>query len=190
MRIEMNRNIPNPDLAKARQLFQDAGLTFPAIPDVLASQIKERGEWYFSSRHGKQTSPYLLDVYVRGVDQNDVEDYVVLSHSGHGVNSYAIQYYVVLGPLRMFLHLGWGGVYMDRDVATLEIRNCFSLADNIVPAALASPMLGSGKSLKIVGSTFYGSYWSAPGREPQHDESHFNTPAAVLSQALAWLTTK
>lgn len=49
-------------------------------------------------------SPYNLQYYVEEMDQADAT-YVVLAHSGHGTNSYAIQYYLVSGPLRLFLHL-------------------------------------------------------------------------------------
>ncbi len=70
-----------------------------------------------------------------------VHDYAVLSHSGHGVNSYAIQYYLVLGGLRAFLHLGWGGVYMDANATAASIAECFSLADKVV--AMAANKLGA-----------------------------------------------
>jgi hypothetical protein len=79
------------------------------------------------------------------------------------VNSYAIQYYIVLGGLRMFLHLGWGGVYMDADAATSKIAECFSLADKVV--AMAASRLGVDDRLLLVGSDFYGSYWLRPGQK-------------------------
>ena len=55
----------------------------------------------------------------------------MLSHSGHGVNSYAIHYYLVQRPLRMFLQLGWGGVYDDakEDAAKIQIQTIASGLD-------------------------------------------------------------
>src|SRR5208337_266479 len=100
------------DIDKAKHLFQKAGLSFPPIPNELASRLKEQGEWVFSTRP-IEVSPYVLRHYVDEAEKTDVEDNALLAHSGHGVNSYAIQYYLVYGPLRMFLHLGWGGVYMN-----------------------------------------------------------------------------
>jgi hypothetical protein len=117
------------DIKKARQLFRDAGLAFPTIPREIAARLKEQGEWLFATRK-IETSPYILQHFVSEVDETPVEDYAVLSHSGYGINSYAIQYYLVRGSLRMFLHLGWGGVYMDEKAAAANIRNCFSLADS------------------------------------------------------------
>ena len=92
-------------LEKARRLFQEVGLALPEIPEELAAGLKEQGKWLFSTRD-LEMSPYNLDHYVQEGDQAPAA-YVVLAHSGHGVNSYAIQYYLVSGPLRLFLHLGW-----------------------------------------------------------------------------------
>ncbi len=120
------------DIEKARQLFQEAGLAFPTIPKDLAAELKKQGKWLFSTRELKMSS-YNLQHYVHESDEAP-GDYAVLSHSGHGVNSYAIQYYLTYGPLRMFLHLGWGGAYMDADAAARKIREFFSLTDESVSA--------------------------------------------------------
>jgi len=178
------------DLEKARQLFTGEGLAFPAIPDKLAVRLKERDEWVFSTRELRM-SPYNLQHYVQERNRARVGEYAVVAHSGHGVNSYAIQYYLIYGPLRMFLHLGWGGVYMDADAAASQIQECFSLADQIVPAAMTAGKLGAGKRLTIVGSDFYGSYWSAPGRRRRKERGESKdskTPAEALAEVLHWLT--
>jgi hypothetical protein len=65
-------------------------------------------------------SPYNLQYYVHECDEIDVADYAVLCHSGHGVNSYALQYWIVQGSLRMFLHIRWGGGYMNAEGATAQ----------------------------------------------------------------------
>lgn len=171
------------DLEKARHLFQEAGLAFPTLPEELVARLKERDEWVFSTRELK-TSPYILRHYVHEGDDAPGE-YAILSHSGHGVNSYAIQYYLVYGPLRMFLHLGWGGVYMNADAAAARIRECFLLGDEIVPAAMSLGKLAAGEQLTIVGSDFYGSYWSAQG-QPKEDKDD-RDPAEVLTEFLHWL---
>jgi hypothetical protein len=175
------------DIEKARQLFQEAGLAFPKIPDELAPRLKERDEWLFSTRE-IETSPYNLYHYVREIDRNSEEDYVVLSHSGHGANSYAIQYYLVRGPLRMFLHLSWGGVYVDAEKSTAKIRDCFSLADEVVAAAQAVGRFQPAERLTIVASDFYGSYWLPPGKTDRNKGEGFNRPVGVLAEALRWLT--
>ncbi len=173
------------DIEKARQLFRKSKLVFPTIPDTLAARLKELDKWLFSTRE-IEMSPYSLDDYVLEVNETPVEDYAVLSHSGHGVNSYAIQYYVVYGALRMFLHLGWGGVYMDARKARDQIRDCFSLADEIIPVVQTGARLRAGDRLTIVGSDFYGSYWSIPGQRDRGKDKEL-IPAEVLAEVLHWL---
>jgi hypothetical protein len=202
--------LPETAAERARALFADAGLAFPTIPEELAVKLKEQDRWLFSTRKLKM-SPYNLQYYVdesdgvnrvRGIDQfttlehEDDEshsapgsDYAVLCHSGHGVNSYAIQYYLVRGSLRMFLHLGWGGVYMDDDAEAVKIQECFSLADQIVQATMTAGKLAAGERLTIVGSDFYGSYWSAPGRGRQERSEDDKSPAQVLTEVIDWLKT-
>jgi hypothetical protein len=176
------------DSEKARRLFQEAGLAFPTIPTELAERLKERGEWLFSTRE-LTMSPYNLQHYIDEVEGATVKDYAVLCHSGHGVNSYAIQYYLVYRYLRMFLHLRWGGVYTDEHAAASKIRECFSLGDRIVAVALKLRKSGARGRLMIVGSDFYGSYWSAPGQSPAEERCDSRTPADMLGEVLNWLTT-
>ena len=93
--------MPMSDIEKTRRCFVEAGLAFPTIPDEAAARLKEQRKWLFSTRE-IETSPYNLQHYVREFDRTHVADYVVLAHSGHGVNSYAVQYYVVHAPWGCF----------------------------------------------------------------------------------------
>ena len=178
--------MPMNGIEKSRQLFQEAGLAFPTIPKELAVRLKERGEWVFSTRE-IEMSAYNLQHYIREAARTHVDDYVVLSHSGHGANSYAIQYYLVHGTLELFLYLGWGGVYMDAEKAAAQIHTCFSLADEIDPAAQTAGRLSAGARLRIVGSDLYGSYWLVPGKGSRQEELLPKGPAEVLTEALQWL---
>lgn len=174
-------------LEKARDLFQEAGLAFPKVPVQFAAGLKEQGEWLFSTRELKMW-PYKLRDYVQEDDQAP-DAYVVLAHSGHGSNSYAIQYYLVSGSLRLFLHLGWGGVYMDAEAAASKIRECFLVADEIVSVAMMSEKFVPGERLTIVGSDSYGSYWSAPGQSRQKERRRDQGPLEVLIEVLHWLNS-
>jgi len=148
------------DIDKAEQLFRRANLSFPNIPEKLGAHLKQHGKWLFSTRE-LPASPYALHAYVDEGAQ--AADYAILAHSGHGANSYAIQYYIVFEGLRMFLHLGWGGVYMDAKAATSQIAKCFSLADQIV--LRAPKRLAANERLMIVVSDLYGSYWLKPDQK-------------------------
>jgi hypothetical protein len=175
------------DIEKARELFEAVGLAFPTIPKELAARLKQRGEWCFPTRELK-ISPYELRDYVDETDCSSGE-YVVLCHSGHGVNSYAIQYYVVYGPLRLFLHLGWGGAYMDAIETASDVRECFSLADEVVSAAMKMGKVRADERLTIVGSDFYGSYWFISGTSSERERDGSKSPSEVLTEVLQWLKT-
>ena len=179
---------PLTTVERARQLFRYDGLAFPAIPDELASRLKELGPWLFSSRSIKM-SPYNLEHFVRE-PAGRAGDYVVLAHSGHGVNSYAIQYYLVHGCLRMFLHLGWGGAYMDAGAEAAKISECFELADRLVQKAEAVGKLDHDGRLTVVVSDFYGSYWLAPGKRRPKPEEGSEKLTEVLNEAVHWLMSQ
>lgn len=171
------------DVDKARELFQGAGLAFPNIPEELARRLKEQDRWLFATREISM-SAYNLQHYVGEVD---TKDYAILSHSGHGVNSYAIQYYLVYKALRMFLHLGWGGAYMDAKADATKIYESFALANEIIPMVQDVRAIPVGDQLTIVGSDFYGSYWSLPGRNRRDGPEGSKGPAVVLAEALRCL---
>lgn len=176
------------DIDRAKQLFETAGLGFPTIPNELESSVQCQGEWLFATRH-VDTDPYELHDYVREVTEAPVKDYALLCHSGHGFNSYAIQYYLVHGVLALFLHHGWGGVYMDNREEANRIRQCFMLADKIDLAAQAAHKLRSCDRLIVVASNFYGSYWSRlPEGKLTMDDKSICAPEDTLIEVLTWLT--
>ena len=66
--------------------------------------------------------------------KQDIEDYVLLAHAGHGVNSYAIHVFVVHGPLALFLQVPWGGVYMDPKKSARRLADVFDCAGQLITA--------------------------------------------------------
>jgi hypothetical protein len=193
------------DIEKARKLFHDSGLAFPTLPGELAVRVKEQGNerlpmrdtisdrhgssWLFSTRE-LDMSPYNLQHYTDEAENGPVNDYVILSHSGHGINSYAIQYYLARGYLRMFLHLGWGGAYADAEKDAAKIRECFSLADRLVAVSEDPARFRPAEHLIIVSSDVCGSYWLRPGETRQRKRNDRVRPAQVITQALKWLTAE
>jgi hypothetical protein len=174
------------DIEKARQVFEKAGLAFPTIPEKLAEQLKEQSKWVFSTRP-IDVWPYLLHSYVEEAEKSEVDDYAVLCHAGHGVNSYAIHYYLVQDSLRMFLQLGWGGIYSDEGKDTARIRDCFLLADQISSVAKTVGRFRAGNHLTVVVSNFGGSYWLPPGKTRRENDKRCEDPLAMLKEVLAWV---
>lgn len=174
------------DIEKARQVFEKAGLAFPTIPEKLAEQLKEQSKWVFSTRPIDEW-PYFLHSYVEEAEKSEVDDYVVLCHAGHGANSYAIHYYLVQDSLRMFLQLGWGGVYSNANEDAALIRDCFLLADKIASMAKTVGRFQADNHLTVVASNFGGSYWLPPGKTRRGEASGDEGTLKVLTQALNWL---
>ena len=180
------------EVTKAKALLNSVGIDFPPLPRNLASDFKQREKSCFSTRP-VTLSPYRFDEYVREGTTAHVQDYMLIGHAGHGANSYAWHYYLVNGPLRLFLQLAWGGVYMDEDRATRTVNECFALVSRLFTAVQEGrdgDHLRSNEPLIIAGSEFYGSYWMKPGGEGQripHEDSSRVKPSFVLAEVLHWL---
>jgi hypothetical protein len=177
---------------QAQHLLARAGLMLPPIPRGLARQFRSRGEWCFSSRAVRRW-PYELAWYVENAEKPSTKDYVLLAHAGHGINSYAIHYYLVRGNLHLFLQVGWGGAYMDRNEATAEVNRCFTLAHHLVEALADAPKrrrVARRQRLKIVATDFYGGYWLVSGfGEQEKPPAREVGPESILAEALEWCRT-
>ena len=106
----MTQQYISPNLQQARALFTAEGLPFPELPPTLAGQMQPFGELLFGTRD-PETGPYALDVFRDAVYEQPVTDYALLGFDGHGINSWALHYYLVQGPLALFIQLPWGGAY-------------------------------------------------------------------------------
>lgn len=182
-------------IQEAKALFTKAGLAFPPIPEELAPHFERRDDWCFSSRPVTH-SPYDIDSYVNEATTGTVQDYVLLAHAGHGINSYAIHYYLVRGPLQLFLQVAWGGAYMDKLETTANVNECFKAARELIQAVAMATKRGhlrSGDRLMVVAADFYRGYWvvtrskkddkaNSEGRRDQRRRP----PYEIVAEALSW----
>jgi hypothetical protein len=155
-------NKTNPVVEEARSLFASAKLPFPIIPEEWLANLKEIGPWAYSTRP-LPYSPYDIFSYVQEALEQRAEDYVVLAHAGHGINSYAIHVYVSHGPLALFLQMAWGGVYTDNDTAATRMGDIFAVTEQLIAEvrdAQESGRLKPGNRMLIVESDFSGALWS------------------------------
>jgi hypothetical protein len=168
----------------AKRLFLEAGLGFPAVPLGLAARLEQHGPWTFATRQ-LEVWPYDFDHYV-AEGHGPVADHVVLAHAGHGANSHAIHYYLVQGPLRLFLQLGWGGIHMDAGARAASVRACFARADELVRSAAVGGRVPAGHRLTVAASDFYGAWWQlAPAATPYVRRPSLRLGVAgVLAEAL------
>ena len=187
LNIEAVMNVDK-KLEKARQLFQEAGFDLPEIPEKLAERLKKRTDLDFSTRELPESVNYI-DFYVNEANERQVDDYVILSRAIWSPSVSTIHYFLVLGPLRMFLQLCWGGFRIEADVLAeqiQEIRHCFLLADQIVPLALE--VFKTGERMTIVTQSLgTKNYWVAPDQDAKEIEKSCHCPKDVLGEALQWL---
>jgi hypothetical protein len=145
-----------------RELFNGAGLIPPPIPSELSPNLKKCDEWCFSSRQ-VNVWPYEFDDYVKEARSKKLSDYLLVCHAGHGVNSYAIHYYLIRGPLRIFLQLAWGGAYMDKKKTTADVNDSFNLVKEPLNAVEMQKQGKRTSETLIAASDFYGSHWVESG---------------------------
>lgn len=122
-------------LVVVRRTFAEAGLTEPPIPRRFERRVSMIVPWCFATRPVDPMAMYRFDRYVREVLTGTPRDYVAVSHAGHGVNSYAINYHLVDGPLAIFAQVGWGGVYNDAAESSQQVNDVFVRLSRILAAA-------------------------------------------------------
>lgn len=173
-------------LDRAREVLQGAGLAFPNIPAELAGRVREVDRWCFSTRRIRM-SPYNIRYWVDAVRRRGISEWAVVAHQGHGVNSYALHYFLDWKSLRLFLQMPWGGAYMDNEACKEDIARCFESADRLCALWGHAREPAAGK-LYIIGSGFYGSYWTRPGEAQRRCRRWPEAkPLLVLQQALEWV---
>jgi hypothetical protein len=105
----------------AALMFEEAGLVRPPVPDSLAAGFVQRHKWTFASRD-LSWGLYAWGPFLEEAILGEVDDYVATGYGGHGMNSWALHYYLLYGPLALFVQVPRGGVYDDenRDEAVCD----------------------------------------------------------------------
>jgi len=177
-------------------LLAEAGLTMPPMPDAAEARLKERGEWCFSTRAFGE-SPFNLQHYVRKAIAGASPDYVLVARVEHTADSFAMHYFLVQGPLQVFLQMAWGSL-VSRDRSTALANECFTLAHELVaavPQALRAGRLSRAGRLTVVGSDLVESFWevaaageraSQPGRPTRGKTKDVRRPRQILEEAVRW----
>jgi len=109
------------------------------VPASLAGHLHEDYEDTFSTHNDFEVSPYAFEHWAREPKECEVEDYVLVAHAGHGVNSSAMHYFLAIDRLQLFLQIPWGGIYMDKTMSTALVAEAFRLAYELVEAVEAVP---------------------------------------------------
>ena len=103
----------------AEDFFSDQGLEIPPIDTKLNEVITEISPWHWASQ---PTPTPMQDYLLESVEylKGPVPDQYSISHAGHGVNSYALNFRYVGGDIAILAQSGWGGAYMDSEDANRD----------------------------------------------------------------------
>jgi hypothetical protein len=191
----------NRDLGRLEGLLHEAGLPLPPMPVDANARLKEREEWSFSTRTFK-VSPFDLAHHVRKAIGGASPDHVLVARTGPEPDRAAMHYYLVQGPLQIFLQVGCGRTPGEQARAAESIVRTFALAHDLVaavPRALHRGKLSRAGRLTVVGSDLAESFWevaegeergSRPGRQTEGRRRDISGVFEVLSEAIAWCRAK
>jgi hypothetical protein len=150
-------------LVQARELFAAEDLPFPPLPADVGDVLREVAPNVFSTRQ-VDASPYNLRVYSFEIQTDPaVPNYAVVGFDGHGINSWAVHYYLVEDALALFIQLAWGGAYVDADEARRAIKGVFAWAEKLqadVRRARGDGLIPPGWRLLVVVSQFAEPGWA------------------------------
>jgi hypothetical protein len=127
--------------------------------------------------------PWDLPAWLEGVRAGTIGDGVVFGHAGHGVNSWAMHYYLVHGPLALLVQLLWGGAYTDHAAAAARIGLAFEACARLILAD-GLQRLPPRPRLVVVESDLHG---RQVGWLDEHGQGTLGPHPNPLAQALALL---
>lgn len=151
-------------LDKARQAFATEGLQFPPLPSSFASRLDAETDHLFVSRPAPVPyGPYSLTSWAFGVGAN-TEAFAVAGFDGNGFNSSAAHFFVVEGPLGLFVQESWGSIYQDADKQRSLIAIAFDKSAKLQAKLLQAQsrnLIPSGQRLVVIDSSFceHRCYW-------------------------------
>ena len=183
------------DYARLEGLLGELGLRMPPMPEMAEARLKEREEWWFSTRTFKE-SPENLMHYVRKAIGGASPDYVLLARTGQEPDGTVLHYYLLQGPLQLFVRIAWSAA--GSDPAGAQIRTCLDLAHELVaavPGALHRGLLRRSGRITVVATDDGESFWEAAaavGERPQEgsptrrNSKNPPKPSEILAEAIRW----
>jgi hypothetical protein len=177
---------------QARAAFAREQLPFPPLPEVLAARMRADGEHIFSTID-HQFGPYTLEAHLGPALTVAVpEDYAIIGFDGHGINSWAVHYYLAEPGLALFIQIAWGGAYTKPDEERPRIAQAFATAARLqetVARAREAGRLPPGWRLVVVVTDFGRPGWAwVPSPPPGVDNVEWHRGGDPLAQALQAVT--
>lgn len=176
-----------------QDLLSQMGVSGVFAPPELETEIRQVGEWVFGTR----TPPHdLYDYYPYVVEAATAnpDDYLLLGQAGHGMQSYALHYYLVEASLALFLQLEWGGAYGNHDAERRAIGEQMALVPQLW-AATREWDLAPDEHLVVALSDMHGARWAVLPRGMTEAEfmaygDWFTGDLADITPVLDWVLAR
>jgi transcription elongation factor Elf1 len=142
-------------IADMEAVFAHYDLPTWPIPESFRPALRKPDDWLWTTREIDPMEMYFFRRYLAEATDPSNVDYLAISHAGHGVNSYALSYHLVTGPLGLFAQVLWGGVYADDDRARQRLRRQADLMRRLIPLAEAAATGWDGRRRLIVAESAF-----------------------------------
>lgn len=154
-------NLSTKGLDAAKTFFREEKLPFPFVPAAFRSDIHQIGPGVFGSGWPVHAPVSLYDIQKCMTESMRHPDkpFLLFGEAGHGVNSWAMHYYLVNGPLALFVQLPFGGVHMNHEASVGAITGTWGLLRDVIHAADEADV-SPDERLHIIDSAVIGSRWA------------------------------
>jgi hypothetical protein len=113
--------------------FASWALPVPPVPVSLRPMLKMRGPKCWDTRDIVGYDMYFWTMEeAEEILAGRTATYFAVSHSGHGANSYAINYHLVYRGLALFVQEAWGGIYMNNEVQAASLTDIFDRCAGLI----------------------------------------------------------
>lgn len=180
-------------LEQATQWLTAQSLPPPPIPAEFESALVAVTENLYGTRTDK-SGLYAIADFTTEVASQATADYLLFGLGGRGMASNAFHYYLVRGPLALFVQLAYGNVYENKPLSLKRIASAWQQAETLIQAmAEKQTHFAPDERLLIMMSSFTGASWTQ--FQGLQEAATFGLAAnwhqsdAVLEEVLAYVSS-
>ena len=175
------------DTPSAQAFLFSEGIGFPELPPELSEQLRIRSAGVYSTC--ELTSPlHAMEAHIAELlSSKNKKDYAVLGIDGDGADTRAFHYFLVSGPLALFVQLPWAGGYKDNAPARKELDGVLDWAAPLLDRLSdlqERGRLGPEQRLLVVISRFSESRWTWTYRSGAAAEDIVWRPTEKIEKAI------
>lgn len=112
--------------------YKGSGMPLPPVPEIMAGDLRMLGDAAATTRSDDVPGPYGIRWFINEAVANRAPDYCLFGEDGHGLNSRGFQWYLVAGPVAIFVQIAWGGVPQADNAAASELEEQFGSARRLI----------------------------------------------------------